>query len=155
VSELRKNERLLALRSGKARFDGGGDAAAGAEFSTDDGPDGVAGLDDVFEDLVDDVFLEDAEVAVAEEVLLEGLELEAAVAGHVADIEDAEIGQAGFGADRGEFGIVDGDFVAGELVLPGFDDGECEVESGFGVVVGVAGLHSHRFIVRAARMTDR
>jgi hypothetical protein len=39
--------------------------------------------------------------------------------------------------------------------LPCFDGGECEVESGFGVVVGVAGLHSHRFIVRAARMTDR
>lgn len=155
MNEWLENERHLLLRAGEARFDGGGDAAAGAEFSADDGPDGIAGLDDVFEDLVDDVFLEDAEVAVAEEVFLEGSELEAALAGHVADVEDAEVRQAGFGADRSEFRIVDGDFVAGELILPCFDGGEFEVESGFGVVVGVTGLHSHRLIVRAARMTDR
>jgi hypothetical protein len=59
--------------SGVEGFDDGGDAAAGAEVADDFGPDGVAGFDYVVENLVDDVLLEDAEVAVGEEVLLEGL----------------------------------------------------------------------------------
>ncbi len=119
--------------------DYGGDASAGAEVAYDDCPDGIAGFDDVVEDLVDDVFLEDAEVAIGEEILLEGLELEAALAGHVADGEAAEVGEPGLGADAGELGIVDEDLVGLELVLPGFDGGEGGVEAGFGVVVGVAG----------------
>jgi hypothetical protein len=119
--------------------DYGGDAAAGAEVAYDDGPDGIAGFNDVVEDLVDDVLLEDAEVAVGEEVLLEALELEAALAGHVADGEAAEVGEAGLGADAGELGVVDEDLVSLELVLPGLDGGEGGVEAGFGVVVGVAG----------------
>jgi hypothetical protein len=130
-------------------FDDGGDAAAGAEVAYYFGPDGVGGFDDVVEDLVDDVFLEDAEVAVGEEVFLEGFELHAAVAGHVADGEAAEVGQAGLGADAGELGVVDEDFVGFELVWPGFDIGEGGVEAGCGVVVGVAGGlgGSHRSIL--------
>jgi len=144
----------LFLRPGETSFDGGSDAAAGAELATDYGPGGIACLDHIFEDLVDDVFLEDAEVAVAEEVLLEGFEFEAAMARHVADVEDAEIWQPGFGADRGQFRVIDGDFVAGELVLPCFDGGEFEVESGFGVVVCVEGLRGHKLILRAAQVPD-
>ena len=45
-------------------FDDGGDAAAGAEVADDFGPDGIAGFYYVVEYLVDDVFLEDAEIAV-------------------------------------------------------------------------------------------
>jgi hypothetical protein len=119
--------------------DDSGDAAAGAEVSYDHGPDWVTGFDDVVEDLVDDVFLEDAEVAVGEEVFLEGLEFQAALAGHIADSEAAEVGEAGLGADAGELGIVDEDLVGLELVLPGLDGWEGGVEAGFGVVVGVAG----------------
>src|SRR6202040_47741 len=110
--------------AGVAGFDDGGDAAAGAEVADDDGPDWVAGFDDVVEDLVDDVFLEDARVAVGEEVLLEGLEFEAAAAGHVADGEAAKVGEAGLGADGGELGVVDEDLVGAELVRPGFDGGK-------------------------------
>jgi len=121
-------------------FDGGGDASAGAEVGFDEGPDGVGCADDVVEDLVGDVFLEDAEVAVAEEVFLEGFEFEAALAGHVADGDEAEVGEAGFGADGGELGVVDEDLVGGELVLPGVDGGEGGAEAGGGVVVGVAGV---------------
>src|ERR1700761_4389979 len=87
--------------------DDGGDAAAGAEVADDDGPDWVAGFDYVVEDLVDDVLLKDAQVAIGEEVLLEGLQFEAALAGHVADGDAAEVGQAGLGADGGELGVVD------------------------------------------------
>ena len=125
--------------AGVGGFDYGGDAAAGTEVADDLGPDGVAGFDDVVKDLVDDVFLEDAEVAVGEEVLFEGLELEAALAGHVANGEAAEVREAGLGADGGELGVVDEDFIGLELVLPGFDGREGDVEAGFGVVVGVAG----------------
>src|SRR6266851_5752089 len=77
--------------AGVEGFDDGGDAASGAEVADYLGPDGVGGFDDVVEDLVDDVLLEDAEVAIGEEVLLEGLELEALLAGHVADGEGADV----------------------------------------------------------------
>ena len=61
------------------------------------------------------------------------------LAGHVADGEAAEVGEAGLGADGGELGVVDEDLVGLELVAPGFDGGEFGVEAGGGVVVGVAG----------------
>jgi hypothetical protein len=136
------------LRAGVEGFYDGGDAAAGAEVAYYFDPDGVAGFDYVVEDLIDDVFLEDAEVAVGEEVFLEGLEFEAALAGHVADGEAAEVRKAGLGAYGGELGVVDEDLVGAELVLPGFDVGEFGVEAGFGVVVGVArGVRGHVVIL--------
>src|ERR1700691_4688499 len=78
---------LFGFRARVGGFDDGGDAATGAEVANDLGPDRVAGFDDVVEDLVDDVFLEDAQIAIGEEILLEALELEALLAGHVADGE--------------------------------------------------------------------
>jgi len=51
-----------------AGFDCGADAAAGVVFAFDYGPHWVAGFHHIFENLVDDVFLEDAQVAVAEEI---------------------------------------------------------------------------------------
>jgi hypothetical protein len=128
-----------ALDAGIGGFDYGGDAAAGAEVADYFSPDGVAGFDDVVEDLVDDVLLEDAEVAVGEEVFLEGLQLEAGLARHVANGDAAEVGEAGFGADGGELGVVDQDLVGFELVAPGFNGRKCGVEASLGVVVGVAG----------------
>src|SRR6266851_93469 len=134
--------------AGVEGFDDGGDATSGAEVADYLGPDGVGGFDDVVEDLVDDVLLEEAEVAVGEEVLLEGFELEALLARNVADCEAAEVGQAGLGADAGELGVVDEDLIGLELVAPGLDLGESGVEAGFGVVVGVArGLGGHRAIL--------
>jgi len=140
-------ENDLFGRAGPAGYDCGADAAAGAEDAFDFGPDGISGFDDVFENLVDDVFLEDAEVAVAEEIFLERLEFEAAVAGHIADGEDAEVGKAGFGADGSEFWVVDEDFVAGKLILPGFDVGKGKVEACLGVFVGVSLIQCHGLIL--------
>jgi len=120
-------------------FDDGGDAAARTEVADYFGPDRVAGFDDVVEDLVDDVLLKDAEVAVGEEIFFEGLQLEAGLARHVSDGDAAKVRQTGLGTDAGELGIVDEDFVGAELVAPGFDGGKFDVEAGFGVVVGVAG----------------
>jgi hypothetical protein len=120
-------------------FDDGGDAAARTEVADYFGPDRVAGFDDVIEDLVDDVLLKDAEVAVGEEIFLEGFQLEAGLARHVSDGDAAKVGEAGLGADAGELGVVDEDFVCLELVAPGFDGGKLDAESGLSVVVGVAG----------------
>jgi hypothetical protein len=135
-----------------AGFNGCGNTAAGTEFAADNGPDGVAGFHHVFEDLVDDVFLEDAEVAVAEEIFLEGFEFEAAAAGHVADGERTKVRQSGLGADGCQFGIVDDNFVSGKLVLPGFDLRELEIEACLGVIVGIAGCLRHSSIVRGINM---
>lgn len=115
------------------------DAAARAEVANNFCPDRITGFHYIVEHLVDDVFLEDAEIAVGEEIFLEGLELEATLAGHVADGDAAEVGQSGLGADAGELWIVNEDFVRGKLVWPGFDGGKLGVETGFCVVVGVAG----------------
>ena len=126
--------------------------AAGAELAAHYSPDRIARFHYVFKDLVDDVFLEDSEVAVAEEIFLERFELEAACAGHVADRERAEVGQAGLGANGGQLGIVDDDFITGKLVLPGLDLRKLKVESGLGVIVGIARLLRHIFIVRRINM---
>ena len=136
------------LRAGPAGFYGGADSAARTEDALDHSPDRVGRLHDIFKDLVDDVFLEDAEVAIAEEILLERLELEAALAGHVADGQNAEVGQTGLGADAGQLGIVNFDLVARELVLPGFDGGKFEVKTSLSVVVRVTGICRHIPIVR-------
>ncbi len=127
------------FHAGVGGGDDGGDAAARTEVADDDGPDGVGGFDDVVEDLVDDILLEDAEIAVGEEILLEGLQLHAFAAGHIADGEATEVGETGLGADGGELGVVDEDLVGLELIRPGLDRGEGGVEAGFCVVVGVAG----------------
>ena len=136
-------ERILGLWTGPAGFDDGRDPSARTEITFYNGPDGVASLYEIFKNLVDDVFLKDAQVAIAEEVLFVRLELDATFAWHVAEGEDAEVGQAGFGADRGKLRIVDENLVAGELVRPCFDGRECEIEPSFGVLVGVSRLKCH------------
>ena len=128
-------------------FDNSGDSAAGAEIAYDFGPYGIAGFHDVVENLVDDVLLEDAEIAEGEEIFLEGFEFEAGLAGHVADGDATEVGQAGLGADRGELGIVDEDLVGLELIAPGFDGRKFDVEAGFCVVVCVAGGFVFGFVL--------
>src|SRR5882762_1273665 len=97
----------------------------------------------VFQHPVDDVLLEDAEVAVALQVLLHGLQFEAQFLGHVADRDHAKVGQPGLGTDRGEFRIIDDNLVAGKLVGPGFDLGKFGVETGLGVVSRVTGRLGH------------
>jgi len=126
-----------------ASFNSGCDSAARAEYTANHGPDGVTGLYDVFENLVDDVLLKDSQIAIAEEVFLQRFQLEASAARHVADGEGAKIGQAGLGTNGGQFRIVDHDFVAGELILPGFDRGKVEIKASFGVVVCVAWFLCH------------
>jgi len=64
----------------------------GRKSPTTLGPDGLQALTTSSRTWLTMFLLEDAEVAVGEEVLLEGLELEAGLAGHVADGDSAEVG---------------------------------------------------------------
>ena len=68
-------------RTRPAGFDDGRDSAAGTEISLDDGPYRITGLHDVFQYPVDYVLLKDTEVAVSEQIFLQRLQLEAALAG--------------------------------------------------------------------------
>src|SRR5579863_3631237 len=81
----------LWLRSGPSRFDRGRDAAPGAKLAVHHSPDRIARFHDVFQHLIDDIFLEDAEIAVTEQIFLQRLQFEAALAWHVADVQPAEI----------------------------------------------------------------
>lgn len=53
---------------GPAGEDGSGQAAAGREFAADDTPLRANGFDNVAEDFVHSVFVEDAQIAVGEEI---------------------------------------------------------------------------------------
>jgi hypothetical protein len=94
-------------------------------------PHRIAGLHHVFKNLVHDVFLKDAEIPVAEQILFERFQLQTALARHVADGQNAEVGQAGLGADRGQLRIVDLNLVSGKLVLPGLDGGKAKSRPAF------------------------
>src|SRR5580692_1557448 len=142
---------LSGSRARPAGFDGGSDAAAGAEHALDHCPDRIGGLHDVFQNLVDDVLLEDAQIAIAEQIFLERLQFQASGPGHVADGEQAKVGQAGLGANRGQFRIVDEDLVARKLISPGLNCREGEVESGLGVFVGVGLLEGHIWLLYRER----
>ena len=111
-------------------------------------PHRVRRLHHVFQNLVDDVLLKNSQIAIAEQVLLERFKLQAAFPGHVADGEHAEIRQAGLGTNRCQFRIIDCDLVAGKLIFPRLDGRKLVIQSGLGVVVGIAGLWCHPFIVR-------
>ena len=109
----------MFLRVG--RGDDGLHAAADREIADDGHPPRLARGDEVVEDLVGDRLEEDAAIAELDHVVLQRLQLDTAIAGHVSDADFAEVGQARLRTDRGELGAADRDL---ELALgPGI--GEC------------------------------
>src|ERR1019366_8774285 len=126
--------------------------AARTEFAFHFGPHRLSAADDILQNLIHDVLLEDAEVAIRLQIFFQRLQLQAPAVGHVADHNIAKIRQASLRADRREFGIVDHNFVGWKLVGPGLDFGKVMIEPGAGVLVGVAGRSgtgrlSHSIIV--------
>src|SRR5688572_24987192 len=85
------------------------DAAADGEIADDGHSPRRAGGDEVVENLVGHRFVEDAAVAELDEVVLQRFQLDAAVAGNVADPDLTEVGEAGLRADGGELGTADVD----------------------------------------------
>ena len=120
------------------------DSASGTEISLHLSPHRFCPAHHIFQHAIDDVLLKDPQVAIGLQIFLQGLQLQAMLVRHVADGDGAEIRQAGLGADRGELGIVNDDFVSGKLVRPGFDRGKIVVESGlrrgprYSVAFGIA-----------------
>src|SRR5689334_13628180 len=65
--------------------------------------------DEIVEDLIGGRLEEDPAISVAKHVVLQRLQLDATIAGHVADADFTEVGKAGLGADRGELRTADRD----------------------------------------------
>src|SRR6476469_370178 len=129
---------ILLLWSWPPGFNRGTDPATGTKHTLHDCPRWFHGTHHVFQHLVYDVFLKDAQIAIVQQVFLKRLEFQAKLAGHVADFQNAEIGQASLGTDRGELRHVNENFVSGKLVGPGIDFRETMVQPGFCVIVGIA-----------------
>jgi len=112
----------------------------------------------VVQNLIDHVLLKDPKIAIGLKVLLQRFQFEAQTIRHISNKDRAEIGEAGFGADRGELGVVDEDLVSGKLVGPGFNLGEIVIESGCGMIRSIAWRFCHSGIVpsslRAAKKAE-
>jgi hypothetical protein len=87
------------------------DAAPHGEVADDGQAPGLEERDQGVEDLVDDVFVEDPAVPELDEVVLQGLQFEAAGGRDVRDPDLAEIGQSRLRAHRRELGARDRDLV--------------------------------------------
>lgn len=86
------------------------------------------------ENFVHSVFVEDAEIAISEQVHLESLEFDAFLARHVLDSDGAVVGQSGFWTDGGVLGKASGDDVTGELIGPGIELWQFGLDAGAGVL---------------------
>ena len=103
-------------------------------------PNRVRRLHNIVQHLVDDVLLKYSQIAIVKKIFLQRLQLQAFLARHIANRQDAEVRQPGLGADRGKLRIVDQDLVAGKLVLPHIDRWEFVVKPGGCMGIGIAGF---------------
>src|SRR6201999_636290 len=96
----------LLLRPRPAGFHCRCDAAARTKLPMHYSPDRVASLHHILQHLIHYIFLEDAEISVAEQIFLNRFELQAPLTRHVTNIENAKIRQTSLWADRSQLGIV-------------------------------------------------
>lgn len=139
----------LLLWPGKAGDNRGPDPTAWIEDAPHLGPHRLAGFRYVVQNAVDDVLLEDPEIAIRKKIFLERLQFEATLVRHVANPELAEIGQSGLRADRGELRHIDFDLIARKLVRPHFNIGEVGVQPRGSVFRGIGGFFRHSAILNA------
>src|SRR5438270_13020295 len=85
------------LRSRPARFNDRAYSAARAEITFDDRPLRFRRFDHVFQDLIDDVLLKNAQITIAVQILLHRLQLQTVLLRHISDRDHAKIGKAGLG----------------------------------------------------------
>ena len=98
-ADKRRRRSLLRFFPRPTCFNNGGDAAARTKLPTNCRPHRITGLHDILQHLVDDVFLEDSEVAVGEQIFLVRLQFEAFLARLISQENDAEIRQTGLWTD--------------------------------------------------------
>src|SRR6185437_13802289 len=108
----------MGFRLGVTSSDDGLDVAADVEVAFNLDAQRIAGGDEVFENDVDDVFVEDLYVAKRVDVELQTLQLDAALVGNVFYADGGEVWKIRERADRGELRDleVDLDLTAGKLV---------------------------------------
>src|SRR6266567_3966015 len=135
----------LFLWSGPACFHCGPNPAARAKDTLDHCPLWLGRADHVFQNLIDDILLEDTKIAVVQQILLERFQFQAKLGRHVTNLQQAKVGQAGLRAHRRKLRHVNEDFISGKLVRPGIDLWENVVQSGFSVVFGVTCTMCHWF----------
>ena len=121
------------LRSWPARFNDCAYPAAGAEITFDDRPLRFRRFDHVFQDLIDDVLLKNAQITIAVQILLHRLQLQTVLLRHISDRDHAKIGKAGLGTHRGKFRHVYNNLIGRKLVWPGLNVGKIEIQARFGV----------------------
>src|ERR1039458_6201532 len=153
----RTKTQALFPRPRVARDHDRADASAWTKRAFDFSPFRLAGAHYVLENAVHDVFLEDAQIAVTDQVFLQRFQFEAALVGHVANPQRPEIGQASFGTYGGELGYINLYLVAGNLVRPGFDFGRFSGETSVSMFPSVtcALCHGPIVAIRAASWGHR
>ncbi len=93
------------------RGDFRGDAAAGAEVADNGHAARCTAPRQIVENSISQIFVEDALVAVTLEIELDRFKLQAELVGTIRDMDRAEIGLAGLGAETGKFRTIDLDIV--------------------------------------------
>lgn len=91
--------------------DFGGDAAAGAEVADDGHTSRFTACRQIVQNIIGQVLVKDAFVAVTLEIKLERFKLDAELVGAIRDMDRAEIRLAGLGAKAGEFRTIDLDII--------------------------------------------
>jgi len=97
----------------------------------------LAGFDEVRQNLVDGVFIEDAEIPVSMDIIFERFEFNAGLIWYVGELDGPEIRQACLWANGGIFWNFNGNAVSGILVGPGFQSRELGCQTAFGMLFGV------------------
>src|SRR5579885_1058179 len=143
-----RTSRITAVSSSSRTFaaprrgDFRADAAARRKFADQRRRMRARRLYDIGQHPVHGVFLKDTQISIRNCVHFERFQLQTALIWHISKRENAGIGQAGFGANRGKLRHDDLDFIAGgELVRPGFDFGQIGFDAGLGVFVGILAFH--------------
>src|SRR5207245_2310950 len=120
-------------------------SAARTEVTFDFGPQRLCPAHHIFENLIDNVLLENSQIAIGLQIFFVRFQFEAAFVGHITKDDYTEIWQSGLGANGGELGVVNDDFISRKLVGPGFDLREFCIKSCLGMLGCIAWLLRHTF----------
>ena len=118
-------------------LDGAAEAAACGEVSDYSRRDRLAGFDDVGQNLVDGIFVEDANIAVGMNIDFERFEFDAGLIWNVGELDGSKIRKAGLWANGGVFWNVNGNLITRILVRPGFQFRQFCRQSAFRMLFGV------------------
>ena len=118
-------------------------------------PHRIASLHHVLKYLIHNVFLEDSQVPVAEQILLQRLQFQALLPRHIPDRQHPKIRQPRLRAHRGQFRVVNQNLVPRKLVLPGLNSRKRKVQPRRRMIIRITWFQSHVPIVLAHLPTNQ